>query len=126
MIKKDTALCLADFVAPKGSEDYLGAFAVSIHKVQEMADKFEKQNDDYNAIMVKILGDRFAEALAEYMHEKIRKDLEATLPRKLSNKELIQEEYQGIRPAPGYPACPDHIKKKCGGLCKFKSELEVV
>lgn len=112
VIKKDTALCLSDFVAPKGTEDYLGAFAVSIHKVQEMADKFEKQNDDYNAIMVKILGDRFAEALAEYMHEKIRKLWGYAASEKLSNKELIQEKYQGIRPAPGYPACPDHTHKE--------------
>lgn len=114
VIKNNRALCLADFVAPKEADvkDYLGAFAVSIQNVQELADKFEKQNDDYNAIMIKILGDRFAEALAEYMHEKVRKLWGYAADEKLSNHDLINEKYQGIRPAPGYPACPDHTHKK--------------
>lgn len=114
VIKNNQALSLADFIAPTGNEsaDYLGAFAVSIHNVQEMAEKFEKQNDDYNAIMIKILGDRFAEALAEYMHERVRKLWGYAMDEKLSNKDLISEKYQGVRPAPGYPACPDHTHKK--------------
>lgn len=114
IIKKNQARCLADFIAPKDQniDDYLGAFVVSIHNVQELANKYEKDNDDYNSIMIKILGDRFAEAFAEFMHERTRKSWGFGAKEQLSNKDLIAEKYQGIRPAPGYPACPDHLHKK--------------
>jgi 5-methyltetrahydrofolate--homocysteine methyltransferase len=105
---------LSDFVAPAetGIRDYVGGFAVTIFGAEEKAIAFEKQFDDYHAIMVKALADRFAEAFAELMHEKVRKEYWGYAPNEqLENEELIKEKYQGIRPAPGYPACPDHTLK---------------
>ncbi|NOZ52150.1 MAG: methionine synthase [Gammaproteobacteria bacterium] len=106
---------LADFLAPKSShlKDYLGAFAVTTGiGIDEHVKKFEQQHDDYRAIMLKALADRLAEAFAELMHEKMRKfDWGYATNEKLDNNALIYEEYQGIRPAPGYPACPDHTEK---------------
>ncbi len=107
--------CLADFVAPvnSGVEDYIGAFAVSAgFGVDTYIKQFENNHDDYSSIVLKALADRFAEALAEYMHEQVRKKYWAYDPdENLSNQELIAEKYRGIRPAPGYPACPDHTEK---------------
>jgi 5-methyltetrahydrofolate--homocysteine methyltransferase len=107
--------CLSDFIAPQetGHRDYIGAFAVCAgFGVDELVKKFELQNDDYNAILVKAIADRFAEALAEYMHKRLRKEFWAyAINEDLTNKELIEEKYKGIRPAPGYPACPDHSEK---------------
>ncbi|MCB9426881.1 MAG: methionine synthase [Flavobacteriales bacterium] len=107
---------LADFVAPKstGLQDYIGAFCVTTgFGVEEIADKYKSNLDDYNSIMVKALGDRLAEAFAEYLHDKVRKEMWGyAASEKLTNEQLIKEEYQGIRPAPGYPACPDHTEKK--------------
>jgi 5-methyltetrahydrofolate--homocysteine methyltransferase len=106
---------LADFVAPKetGVADYFGAFAVSAgFGAQELAAAFEKEHDDYSAIMVKALADRLAEALAEALHRKVRTGLWGYAPDEALDREaLIRERYQGIRPAPGYPACPDHTEK---------------
>ena len=104
---------LADFVAPKGHQDYMGAFVVTAGiGCDEKAKEFEKDHDDYNSIMVKALADRFAEAYAERMHERVRKELWGyDASENLSNGELIREKYRGIRPAPGYPACPDHTEK---------------
>ncbi len=107
--------CLSDFVAEKesGIADYLGGFAVSIFGAEEKAKEFEKDHDDYNAIMVKALADRLAEAFAEFLHQKVRKEYWAYASQEdLSNEELIKEKYTGIRPAPGYPACPDHTLKE--------------
>jgi len=108
-------IALADFIAPKeiGKQDYIGCFCVSTgFGVDEKASEFEKQLDDYNSILVKALGDRLAEAFAEYLHLKIRKEIWGyALNEVLSNDELIKEQYKGIRPAPGYPACPDHLEK---------------
>nr|WP_315217222.1 methionine synthase [uncultured Flavobacterium sp.] len=108
-------IALADFIAPKdnGVTDYIGAFCVTTgFGVDEWAAEFEKDLDDYNSIMVKALADRFAEAFAEYLHEKIRKEIWGySKDEVLSNDEMIAEEYKGIRPAPGYPACPDHLEK---------------
>ncbi len=106
---------LADFVAPKttGLKDYIGGFTVGIHGAEELAKKFEKQHDDYNAIMVKALADRLAEAFAERLHERVRREFWGyAADEKLDNEALVREEYQGIRPAPGYPACPDHTEKE--------------
>jgi 5-methyltetrahydrofolate--homocysteine methyltransferase len=106
---------LADFVAPKSSgvADYMGAFAVSAgFGVDVLAKSYEDAQDDYNAILAKALGDRLAEAFAETMHERVRRELWGYAPdENLSNEALIHEDYQGIRPAPGYPACPDHTDK---------------
>ncbi|AWG21279.1 methionine synthase [Flavobacterium faecale] len=108
-------IALADFIAPKdnGVVDYMGAFCVTTgFGVDEWAAEFEKDFDDYNSIMVKALADRFAEAFAEYLHEKVRKEIWGYAADEiLSNAELIKETYAGIRPAPGYPACPDHLEK---------------
>ncbi len=108
-------IALADFIAPKdsGKKDYMGCFCVTTgFGVDEKALEFEKQLDDYNSILVKALGDRLAEAFAEYLHLKVRKELWGYASEEhLSNQELINEEYKGIRPAPGYPACPDHLEK---------------
>ena len=95
-------------------ETSASAFAVTIGaRVEEMAKTFEEANDDYSGIMVKALGDRLAEAFAELMHERVRKDLWGYAPSEtLANDELIGERYRGIRPAPGYPACPDHTEKR--------------
>ncbi|GHA26633.1 hypothetical protein GCM10007103_05010 [Salinimicrobium marinum] len=106
---------LSDFVAPKksGIQDYMGAFCVSTgFGTAELAKKFEADHDDYNSIMIKALADRLAEAFAEYLHKKIRREDWGYAPEEnLSNEELIKETYKGIRPAPGYPACPDHLEK---------------
>ncbi|XKH58761.1 methionine synthase [Halomonas sediminis] len=106
---------LADFVAPKasGKPDWIGAFAVTTgHGVDELAKSYEAAGDDYNAIMVQALTDRLAEAFAERMHERVRKEYWGYVPEEaLDNDALISEKYQGIRPAPGYPACPDHTEK---------------
>ena len=108
-------IALADFIAPKNSgiQDYIGCFCVSTgFGVEEKAKEFEKQHDDYNSILVKALGDRLAEAFAEYLHLKVRKEIWGYASNEcLNNFELIKEEYKGIRPAPGYPACPDHLEK---------------
>ena len=107
--------CLADFVAPKstGKKDYMGAFAVTGGLEEDaLAEEYDKQHDDYNKIMIKALADRLAEAFAEYLHEKVRKVYWGFAANEnLSNEELIRENYQGIRPAPGYPACPEHTEK---------------
>ena len=107
----ETNYSLADFISPNG--DWLGLFALTTgHGVEESARKFESENDDYSAIMIKVLADRFAEALAERMHERVRKEFWGyDEDEKLANEELIKEEYRGIRPAPGYPTCPDHNEK---------------
>ena len=108
-------IALADFIAPKdsGKQDYIGCFCVTTgFGVDEKAAEFEKQLDDYNSILVKALGDRLAEAFAEYLHLKVRKEIWGyASDESLSNQDLINEEYKGIRPAPGYPACPDHLEK---------------
>lgn len=110
--------CLSDFICPGtlvNKQDYLGVFAVSAgFGVESLVKKYEERLDDYHAIMVKALADRLAEAGAEYLHEIIRKEIWAYSPEEtLSNEELIKENYRGIRPAPGYPACPDHTEKDC-------------
>ncbi|HEX9827690.1 MAG TPA: vitamin B12 dependent-methionine synthase activation domain-containing protein, partial [Flavobacteriaceae bacterium] len=109
-------IALADFVAPKdsGIRDYMGCFCVSTgFGVQDLAKQFEANHDDYNSIMIKALADRLAEAFAEYLHKEIRtKFWGYAKDENLSNEELIKESYKGIRPAPGYPACPDHLEKR--------------
>jgi len=109
-------IALSDFIVPKSEEkiDYLGAFAVTAGiGLEELVSEFEKENDDFHAIMAKALADRLAEALAEYMHLKVRRDYWGyAAEEKLSGRDLIGEKYRGIRPAPGYPACPDHSQKK--------------
>ncbi len=118
LLKRDGAsnFALADFVMPKetGRQDYMGCFCVTTgFGTDEIAKKFEGEHDDYSSIMIKALADRLAEAFAEYLHERIRKeDWGYAGQEDLSNAELIKEEYKGIRPAPGYPACPDHLEKK--------------
>ena len=108
-------MALSDFIAPKdsGKTDYMGAFCVTTgFGVDEWAAEFEKDLDDYNSIMVKALADRFAEAFAEYLHEKVRKEIWGyASDESLSAEAMIAEDYKGIRPAPGYPACPDHLEK---------------
>ncbi|MBT5311220.1 MAG: dihydropteroate synthase, partial [Verrucomicrobia bacterium] len=106
---------LADFIAPSetGMADHIGAFAVTAgHGVEELAKAFEADNDDYNAIMVKALGDRLAEAFAECLHARVRREWGYGADESLSSDELIREKYRGIRPAAGYPACPDHTEKR--------------
>ena len=106
---------LSDFIAPKetGKQDYIGAFCVSIFGAQELAEHFKAKDDDYNAIMAQALADRFAEAFAEYLHKQIRtKHWGYSDDEGLTNEDLIKESYKGIRPAPGYPACPDHLEKE--------------
>ncbi|MFH4156859.1 methionine synthase [Acinetobacter bereziniae] len=106
-------LSLADFVATQAQgEDYLGGFTVSIFGAEEMAHEYKAKGDDYSAILAQSLGDRFAEAFAEHLHERIRKEFWGyQADEQLSNEELIKEKYVGIRPAPGYPACPEHSEK---------------
>jgi len=118
-MKKDASspnLSLADYVASKdsGVADYMGAFAVtSGDELNHIVAEYEKQHDDYRAILVKALADRLAEALAEHLHERVRREYWGYAPNeKLSNDDLIKENYQGIRPAPGYPACPEHSEKR--------------
>jgi 5-methyltetrahydrofolate--homocysteine methyltransferase len=108
-------LALSDFIAPQssGKTDYVGAFCVTTgFGTDELSEEYEKANDDYNAIMVKALADRFAEAYAEFLHKKVRTEYWGYANQEnLSNEDLIAEKYKGIRPAPGYPACPDHLEK---------------
>ena len=108
-------LALSDFIAPQstGKQDYIGAFAVTAgFGTEELVKYYEAQNDDYSTIMAKALADRFAEAFAEFLHWKVRKEYWGyAADENLSNEELIDEEYKGIRPAPGYPACPDHLER---------------
>jgi 5-methyltetrahydrofolate--homocysteine methyltransferase len=116
--------CLADFISPRPekslpdatnnpqSKDYLGGFAVSIHGADELAEEFKRQHDDYSAIMTKALADRLAEAFAEYLHKRTRIAWGFGRDEQLSQADLIREKYRGIRPAAGYPACPDHIEKR--------------
>ncbi|HET9418300.1 MAG TPA: methionine synthase [Chthoniobacterales bacterium] len=101
---------LADYIAPNG-QDYIGGFAVGIHCADELAKKFAAAHDDYSAIMAKALADRLAEAFAEYLHKQARIAWGFGRNENLSNEDLIREKYRGIRPAPGYPACPDHVEK---------------
>ena len=105
--------CLADFIAPGNSQssDYLGGFAVSIHGADELAKTFAADHDDYNAILTKALADRLAEAFAEYLHEQARLAWGFGGTEALSREDLLREKYRGIRPAAGYPACPDHPEK---------------
>jgi len=106
---------LADFIAPESSdiEDYIGMFAVTTgHGADELAATFDKDHDDYASIMTKALADRLAEAFAEYLHKRARSEWGYGKDEQLSNEQLIREKYQGIRPAPGYPACPDHTEKR--------------
>ncbi|QRM89238.1 methionine synthase [Lacinutrix sp. WUR7] len=109
-------LSISDFIAPKesGIQDYMGAFCVSTgFGTAELAKQFEDAHDDYNSIMIKALADRLAEAYAEYLHKEVRtKYWSYAADEKLSNQDLIKESYKGIRPAPGYPACPDHLEKR--------------
>jgi 5-methyltetrahydrofolate--homocysteine methyltransferase len=109
-------LCLADFIAPKTSEvtDYIGAFAVTAgHGIDEHVKAFEDAHDDYSAIMLKALADRFAESFAEHLHRRVRTEFWGyASDETLDNNQLIREQYRGIRPAPGYPACPDHREKE--------------
>ena len=100
--------CLADYVASEG--DYIGAFAVAIHGADELAARYEADNDDYSAIMVKALADRLAEAFAEYLHQQARRQWYEPDER-LTSEQLVAEQFRGIRPAFGYPACPDHTEK---------------
>jgi 5-methyltetrahydrofolate--homocysteine methyltransferase len=108
--------CLADYIAPKSGRsqlhDYIGAFAVSAgFGTEDLCHKFERDHDDYNAIMTKALADRLAEAFAEYLHKRAREEWGYGRDENLSKEELIREQYRGIRPAAGYPACPDHTEK---------------
>ncbi len=107
--------CLADFVAPKssGRADYIGAFAVTAGLgIEEHLERFRREHDDYSSIVLKALADRLAEAFAERLHERVRREFWGYAPEeRLTNEQLIKEEYRGIRPAPGYPACPDHTEK---------------
>jgi 5-methyltetrahydrofolate--homocysteine methyltransferase len=123
-------IALADFIAPKdsGIQDYMGCFCVTTgFGVDEKAAEFESQLDDYNAILTKALGDRLAEAFAEYLHLKVRKEIWGyASEEQLSNQELIKENYKGIRPAPGYPACPDHLEKPTiWGILKVEENIGV-
>jgi 5-methyltetrahydrofolate--homocysteine methyltransferase len=124
------SMALADFVAPKETEitDYMGAFCVSTgFGTAELAAEFEKDHDDYNSIMIKALADRLAEAFAEYLHKIVRTEYWGyASDEKLSTDELIKESYKGIRPAPGYPACPDHTEKiTIWELLKVKENIGV-
>jgi 5-methyltetrahydrofolate--homocysteine methyltransferase len=107
---------LADFVAPEetGKTDYVGAFAVTTGLgIEKKLAEFEAAHDDYNSILLKALADRLAEAFAEHLHQRVRREYWGYAPdEQFTNDELIKEKYQGIRPAPGYPACPDHLEKE--------------
>ena len=108
-------IALSDFIAPEntGIQDYMGAFCVTTgFGTEELAKKYEAENDDYSSIMIKAIADRLAEAFAEYLHHQVRtKYWGYAADENFSNDELILEKYEGIRPAPGYPACPDHLEK---------------
>jgi len=109
------SFALADFIAPKETErsDYIGAFCTAIFGADELALQYKENHDDYNAIMAQAIADRFAEAFAEYLHHRVRtKHWGYASEENLTNDELIKEDYKGIRPAPGYPACPDHLEKE--------------
>ena len=110
--------CLADFIAPKGGNaavpapDYIGAFAVTAGLgLKEIVEGFKARHDDYNAIMAEALADRLAEAFAEYLHQRVRDEWGFGRNEQLTQEDLIAEKYRGIRPAAGYPACPDHTEK---------------
>jgi 5-methyltetrahydrofolate--homocysteine methyltransferase len=106
--------CLADFIAPKssGRSDSIGAFAVtSGHGLRQLVEKFKQDHDDYNAIMAEALADRLAEAFAEFLHKRVREEWGYGQNENLPPADLIEEKYRGIRPAAGYPACPDHTEK---------------
>ena len=113
--KGNPNLSLSDFIAPEGidTKDYIGAFAVTSGiGVEEACAEYENNNDDYSSIMLKAIADRLAESLAEYVHEKVRKEYWGySKDEELTQEALIKEKYIGIRPAPGYPACPDHSEK---------------
>jgi 5-methyltetrahydrofolate--homocysteine methyltransferase len=104
-------MCLADFIDPNG-EDWIGGFAVGIHGLEPQLERFKAENDDYSDILLKALSDRLAESFAEVLHAEVRQRLWGYAEEHLSNADLIRETYQGIRPAPGYPACPDHSLKR--------------
>ena len=108
-------MCLADFISPEA--DWIGGFAVAGHGIEPHLARFKADNDDYSDILLKALADRLAEAFAERLHDHVRKTLWGYAPdEQLTNEELIRENYRGIRPAPGYPACPDHsLKPTCSG-----------
>ena len=112
---------LSDFIAPISSkvEDYIGGFLVTAGDgIEKLSEKFESKKDDYNSIMIKSIGDRIAEALAEMIHQKVRKTYWGyDKNENFSNQDLISELYKGIRPAPGYPACPDHTEKQTLLIC---------
>ncbi len=114
--KPKANLCLSDFIAPQSAnlDDHIGAFAVTTGiGIEKHIERFEANNDDYNSILLKALADRLAEAYAEYLHRQVRTDYWGHVNNEdLSNEDLINEQYQGIRPAPGYPACPDHTQKE--------------
>ncbi|WP_105900765.1 methionine synthase [Vibrio gangliei] len=125
---KGANYCLSDYIAPKdsGKSDWIGGFAVTggIGE-RELADAYKAQGDDFNAIMIQAVADRLAEAFAEYMHEMVRKEIWGYSPEEsLSNYDLIREKYQGIRPAPGYPACPEHTEK--GSLWELLNVEETI
>jgi 5-methyltetrahydrofolate--homocysteine methyltransferase len=104
---------LADFVAPKGYQDYCGAFVVTMgEEVEKYAQEIQDKGDDYTSILIKAIGDRLAEALAEMLHKKVRDNWKFGLKEELTQEDLIKEKYRGVRPAPGYPACPDHSEKE--------------
>ncbi len=105
--------CLSDFISPKG-DDFIGSFATTAGiGIEEHVRRFEAAHDDYSAILLKALADRLAEALAERMHERVRKEFWGyAATENLDNEQLVAEKYQGIRPAPGYPACPEHTEKR--------------
>jgi len=122
-------IALADFIAPEenGKTDYMGAFCVAIFGADELASKYRDKEDDYNAILVQALADRFAEAFAEYLHKQVRtRHWGYAVDENFSNDELIKESYKGIRPAPGYPACPDHLEKETiWGLLNVEASIGV-
>ena len=112
---QDVFHALADFVAPveSGRADYLGAFACTTgHGCDELCRRYDREHDDYSSIMAKAVADRLAEAFAEWLHAKARREWGYGRQEQLSTEDLIEEKYRGIRPAPGYPACPDHTEKR--------------
>jgi 5-methyltetrahydrofolate--homocysteine methyltransferase len=121
-------LALSDFIAPTETnlDDYIGAFVVCTgFGIETQLERFEKEHNDYDSIMLKALADRLAEAFAEYLHEKVRKEIWGYASKEnLDNTELIAEAYRGIRPAPGYPACPDHQEKL--GIFKLLNATEKI
>ena len=110
----DELMCLSDYIAPKdiGIRDHLGGFAVTVGEVDEIAEEYKQAGDDYTSIMYQAIGDRLAEALTEWLHQKVRQEWRFGASENLSVDELIDEKYRGIRPAAGYPACPDHREKE--------------